>query len=127
MPQLQPFEAVEMVMADEADATDWTPLGNPAECGIAVPAGLTSADISVEVAVELDENGDAVEVFPVVDKEGTQILKVTGSTGGFAFSSNECGALLGYPYVRVFSSVAQNSGPFTFYLLKKLVRVSRLE
>lgn len=123
MSQLTPFEAVDMVMADTEDATPWTPIGNPSECAIVVPAGLTSADISVEVSLD----GQANSELPVVDRDGAQILKATGTTGGFAFGTNDCGALLAYPYVRVFSSVAQNSGPFTFTLLKKLVRVSRLE
>lgn len=123
MAQLRPFEAVDMVMADTAQATAWTEIGNPSECAIVVPAGLTSADISVEVSLD----GEADSELSIVDKEGTQILKAMATTGGFAFSSNECGALLAFPYVRVFSSVAQNSGPFTFTLLRKLVRVSRLE
>lgn len=119
----QPADAVDLVMADEGTATPWTALGNPSEVGLIVPAGLTSCNLHVEVSSQADGTPGGM----VVDKSGTQVLKVDATTGGFAFSSNEMGAVLGYGWLRVVSSVTQSAGPHTFTLTRKLVRISRLE
>lgn len=93
----------------------WTAIDNPSEIGLIVPALAPNSTVTIQVARDAAGTGAS----PLVDKAGAAVLVLASSAGGFAVSSNEFGALLGYPYMRVVLGTNQNAD-VTFYMLRKV-------
>ncbi len=97
-------------------AGPWTAIENPSELGLIVPPLPTPSSVFVQVARDAIGTGAAI----LVDKAGTQVLLLASSSGSLAVSSNELGAILGYPFMRVVLGTNQNFD-VTFYLMQKVV------
>ena len=118
-----PWQEVPMLVAHAAGNVNgpWTAIGNASELGLFVPALGTACTVTIQVARDSGgTNGGGI-----VDKSGTAILVLASSSGGFAVSSNELGALLGYPYMRVVLG-ANQAGDVTFVLEQKITATDPL-
>jgi hypothetical protein len=91
--------------ASPATQSDWIPLGNPTELGLYVPALSPSSPLTVKVAQDAAGTGAAI----LVDGTGTQKLVYASGAGGFAISSNEMGACLGYSHISILCGTAQTT------------------
>lgn len=120
MAQDYPYEEVDVVVANGQTASAWVAIGNPAELGLYVPT-ITNGTVTLQVARDASGTGAS----GLVNQAGTAILVLAASTGAFAVSSLEMGALLGYSHMRVVCGAAQGADR-TFKLAKKLVRVDPL-
>lgn len=104
--------------ASPATQSAWVAIGNPTELGLYVPALSPSATVTVKVAQ--DASGTGAQAL--VDGTGTAKLTYASGAGGFAISSNEMGACLGYSHISVVVGTAQTAGK-TFVLSRKMVSV----
>lgn len=114
--QRVPHDTVDLVVANGGTTSDWVHIGNPSECGLSIPT-ITSGTVTVQVAYASDGTGGG----GVIDGSGTAKLVVAASTGGVNISSNDMGAVLGYPYMRVVCGAAQGAAR-TFKLTRKAVQ-----
>jgi hypothetical protein len=113
IPAISPDE-VTLTIPNGSDSSQWVYIGNPTEIGLIVPV-ITNATITVQVARTIAGAGAST----LVNQAGAAILVTAASVGGFAISSNEMGAALGYAFIRVVSSVNQGAER-VFYLTRKV-------
>lgn len=119
MPYPAGYDTVPITLAaSPATQSDWIAIGNPAELGLFIPALSPSATVTVKVAQ--DASGTGAQT--IVDGTGTQKLVYASGAGGFAISSNEMGACLGYSHISVVVGTAQTLAK-TFLLTRKTVGV----
>ena len=104
--------------ASPATQSEWKAIGNPTELGLIIPALSPNATVTVKVAT--DASGTNAQAM--VDGTGTAKLTFASGAGGFAISSNEMGACLGYSHISVVVGTAQTTGK-TFVLTRKMVSV----
>lgn len=116
--QQVPHDVVDLVVANGGTTSGWVHIGNPSECGLWVPT-LTSATVTVQVAYLPDGTGGG----GVVNGAGTAVLVLAASTGAVNVSSNDMGAVLGYPYMRVVCGASQGAER-TFKLTRKSVQTT---
>jgi hypothetical protein len=111
------YDSVDLTVANGGTSSTWAAIGNASELGLYVPT-ITSGTVTLQVA----QDGSGTGASGLVDKSGTAILVLGASTGGFALSSNEMGACLGYSHLRVVCGAAQGAAR-TFKLTRKVVGV----
>lgn len=111
------YDLINITIANGGTQSDWVAVGNPTELGLYVPA-LTSSTLTVKVAQ--DASGTGAQAL--VDGTGTAKLTYAAGTGGFAISSNEMGACLGYSHIGVTCGSAQGAQR-VFKLARKLAGV----
>lgn len=116
--QVVPHDTVDLVVANGGTTSPWVHIGNPSEMGLTVPT-ITNGTVTVQVAYASDGTGGG----NVVNGSGTQVLQLAASTGGVSVSSNDMGAALGYPYMRVVCGAAQGAER-TFKLTRKSVQIN---
>jgi hypothetical protein len=109
------WDEVSLTVAASGTQSNWVAVGNPNELGLFVPALSPSATVTVKVARDASGTGAA----GLVDKAGTAILVLASGAGGIAVSSNEMGAVLGYPFVSVVLGTA-TTGAVVFRLQRKI-------
>lgn len=109
------FEATPITIANGQAASDIIAIGNPTELGLLVPT-LTSSTLKVQVG-RLSDGSDMRDIY---DATGTQKLTYGAGTGNFAISTNEMGACLAYPYIKLVCGSSQGAAR-TFYLMRKVV------
>jgi hypothetical protein len=114
--QTVPHDTVDLVVPNGQTSSPWVHIGSPSECGFFVPT-ITLATVTVEVAYASDGTGGG----PLVDGGGAARLTWAAGTGNFRVSTNDMGAVLGYPYMRVVCGAVQGAER-TFKLLRKAVQ-----
>lgn len=109
-----PYDEIPIIVLNTATQSDWVSIGNPTELGLIVPV-LTSSTLTVKVARDAAGAGASA----LFDSTGTQKLTYAAGLGGFAISSNEMGACLGYAFIGVTCGSPQGADR-VFRLVRKL-------
>lgn len=111
---LGPWDEISLTVTAGQTASPWVAIGNPGEVGLIVPALGTATTVTVQVARDSLGTGAA----NLVNGAGSQVCSLASGSGGVAVSSNDLGAILGYPYLRVVLGATQAADK-TFYLERK--------